>query len=87
MPFPKPLNVVVGAPVVFDVDKCEGGENVDSLDKMVDSYHQQVRERRTMMGQGGMNGWEAAVGIPGASFTLCLTLCLPRLFVELSRHV
>lgn len=41
MPHPLPLNVVVGPPVVFDIARCEGGEEVDSLDKMVDSYHAQ----------------------------------------------
>ncbi len=46
MPFPKPLNVVVGAPVAFDVARCPGGENVESLDAMVDAFHAQVLSAR-----------------------------------------
>ena len=42
MPYPKPLNVVVGAPVEFDSSKVlrDNPENAN-LDTFADAYHEQ----------------------------------------------
>lgn len=42
MPYPKPLNVVVGAPVEFDSSKVLKEHPEDAnLDMFVDAYHEQ----------------------------------------------
>ena len=42
MPHPKPLNVVVGAPIEFDASSLlKTGEEEVSLEQFVDVYHEQ----------------------------------------------
>lgn len=43
MPHPRPLDVVIGAPVEFDISRVlKGGPDSEmALEKLVDSFHEQ----------------------------------------------
>jgi len=63
MPHPRPIDVVIGAPIAFDITKVLDGQPDSEmpLEKLVDAYHAQV-------GAGGMSHqgvWDASSGCVG----------------------